>query len=63
MDYSENNQLKILKIEVLFNDYYQGPVNGNFDDAINAMLKTTHSEDEDELNDSTDDEEDNDLMR
>ena len=34
MDYSENNQAKVLKIEVLFNDY-QEPVNG-----ILMMLQT-----------------------
>ena len=53
MDYSENNQAKIQKFEVY-------PVNGNFDDATNAILKTIHSDDEDELDDSTDDEEDED---
>ena len=62
MDYSVNNQAETLKVEVLFNDYYQEPVNGNFDDATNAILKTIHSDDEDELNDSTDDEEDDDAM-
>ena len=55
MDYSENNPAKVLKIEVLFNDY-QEPVNGlNFDDATNAILKTIHYDDEDELDDSIDD--------
>ena len=62
MDYSENNQAKFLKIEVVFNDYYQEPVNGNFDDATNAILKTIHSDDEDQLDGSTDDEEDDDVM-
>ena len=62
MDYSENNQAKIKKFELLFNDYYQEPVNGKFDDATNAILKTIHSDDEDELDDSTDDEEDDNAM-
>ena len=58
MDYSENNQVKIFKIQFLFNDYYQQPVNKNFDDATNVILKTIHSDDEDELDDSTHDNED-----
>ena len=70
MDYSENNQAKIKKFEALFNDYYQEPVNKNFDDATIAILKTIHSDDEDELDDSTheelddsaDDEEDDDEL-
>ena len=62
MDYSENNQAKIQKFEVLFSDYYQEPVNGNFDDATKAFLKTIHSDDEDELDDSSDNEEDEDAM-
>ena len=33
--------------------YYHEPVKGNFDDATNAILKTIHSDDEDELDDST----------
>ena len=32
--------------------YYQEPVNGNFDNATNAILKTIHYDDEDELDDS-----------
>ena len=42
--------------------YYQEPVNRNFDDATNAILKTIHSDDEDELDDFTDDEEYDDAM-
>ena len=42
--------------------YDQEPVNGNFNDATNAMLKTIHSDDEDELDGSTDDEEDDGAM-
>ena len=63
MDYSENNQVKIEKNQILFYDYYQEPVNGNFDVATSAVLKTIYSDDEDELDDSTDDEEDDDAMR
>ena len=62
MDYSENNQAQILKNEVLFNDYYKEPVKRTFDDATNAILKTIHSDDEGELDDSTDDEENDDAM-
>ena len=32
--------------------YYQEPVNGNFDNATNAILKTIDYDDEDELDDS-----------
>ena len=63
MDYSEHNQAKVLKIEVLFNDYYLEPVKGNFDDATNAILKTIRSDNEDELDDFTDHEEDNDAIQ
>ena len=41
---------------------HQEVVNGNFDNATNAILKTINSDDEDELNDSKDDEEDDDAM-
>ena len=60
MDYSEINQtiLRFYSITI----YNQEPVNGNFNDATNAILKTIHSDDEDELDDSTDDEEDDDAM-
>ena len=42
--------------------YYQEQVNWNLDDATNAILKTIHSEDEDELGHSREDEEDDDKM-
>ena len=42
--------------------YYQEPVNGNFDDATNAILKKIHSDDEYEFDDTTDDEEDDNAM-
>ena len=42
--------------------YDQEPVNRNFNEATNAILETIHSDDEDELNYSTDNEEDDDAM-
>ena len=42
--------------------YYQQPVHRNFDSATNTILKTTHSDDDDKFNDSTDNEEDNDAI-
>ena len=42
--------------------YDQEPVKWNFNDATNAILETVHSDDEDELDDSTYDEEDDDAM-
>ena len=38
--------------------YNQEPLNGNFDDATKAILNTIHSDDEDELDVSTNDEHD-----
>ncbi len=59
MDYSENNQAKIEKFEILFNEYYQEPVDGKFADATDAILKAICSDDElDELDSSDDDEDD-----
>ena len=45
MDYSENNQAKILKMRFYSMTIYdQEPVNGKFDDATNAILKTIDSD-------------------
>ena len=38
------------------------PVNGNFNHATNTILITIHSDNEDELDDSTEDEDNDDAM-
>ena len=53
MDCSDCNKGKIKKLEILLNKYYKEPVNGKFEDATEAILRTIHSDDEDL--DSTDD--------
>ena len=53
MDCSDSNKGKIKKLEILLNEYYKEPVNGKFEDATEAILRTIHSDDEDV--DSTDD--------
>ena len=50
---SDSNKDKIKKLEILLNEYYKEPVNGKFEDATEAILRTIHSDDEDV--DSTDD--------
>ena len=47
MDCSDSNKGNIKK---LANEYYKAPVNGKFEDATEAILRTVHSDD-----DSTDD--------
>ena len=53
MDCSDSNKDKIKKLEILLNEYYKEPVNGKFEDATEAILRTIHSDNEDV--DSTDD--------
>ena len=53
MDCSDSNKGKIKKLDILLNKYYKEPVNGKFEDATEAILRTIHSDDEDV--DSTDD--------
>ena len=53
MDCSDSNKGKIKKLEILLNEYYKEHVNGKFEDATEAILRTIHSDDEDV--DSTDD--------
>ena len=53
MDCSDSNRDKIKKLEILLNKYYKEPVNGKFEDATEAVLRTILSDDEDV--DSTDD--------
>ena len=58
MDCSDSNKDKIKKLEILLNEYYKEPVNGKFEDATEAILRTIHSDDEnvDSTDDSSEDE-------
>ena len=47
MDCSDSNKGKIKKLEILLNECYKEPVNGKFEDANEAILRTIHSDDED----------------
>ena len=46
MDCSDSNKGNIKKLEILLNEYYKEPVNGKFEDATEAILRSIHSDDE-----------------
>ena len=46
MNCSDSNKGYIKKLEILSNEYYKVPVNGKFEDATEAILRTVHSDDD-----------------